>query len=405
MANVGDLKRRVCQVVDGMAGKLRETSMAIWEARELAYQEVRSSGLLKDLLQAHGFNVRAGDIRCEHLDMPTAFRAETALGGGKPTLAFLCEYDALPNGHACGHNIIGTAGVAAGIALASLKGALPGKVLVIGTPAEESTMPNSGGKVHLLETNVFKDVDVAMMLHPSSENLAGRTSLAARGFIFDFHGKAAHAAGEPEKGINALDAVILTFNAVNALRQHVRSDVRIHGIITNGGQAVNIVPQFAQARFRVRSNDTAYTNATTERVLNAARAAALATGARLEINEYMLPYESVVVNNTLAALWTKNLESLGEKVQQESRKRGMGSTDFGNVSQRMPGLHAYVQIAPPDVAGHSDGFAEAARSERGQEMLIKGAKALAMTAIDVLSDPSQLEAARAEWKERIANHE
>ncbi len=400
MSNAAELKKRVCQTIDSMNGKLRETSISIWEARELAYQEVKSSAALRELLQAGGFKVRSGDIKCEHVDMSTAFRAEASLGGGKPTIAFLCEYDALPNGHACGHNIIGTAGAAAGVALASLKDALPGRVLVIGTPAEESTMPNSGGKIHLLEAGLFKDVDVALMVHPSSENLAVRSSLAARGFIFEFHGKAAHAAGEPEKGINALDGVIQTFNAVNALRQHVRSDVRIHGIITNGGQAVNIVPEFAQARFRVRSNDANYTKATAERVVKCAEGAAMASGATLKWHEYMLPYANVIVNHTLAKVWTENFESLGEKVQSESRKRGMGSTDFGNVSHELPGLHAYIQIAPPDVAGHSNGFAECARSDRGQEMLLKGAKALAMTAIDLLTDQKQLEAARQEWKER-----
>jgi amidohydrolase len=308
-------------------------------------------------------------------------------------VAFLAEYDALPGlGHACGHNIIGTAAVGAALALAPLLSELSGSVHVFGTPAEET----NGAKVPLAAGGAFAGIDAAMMIHPSGRTVLAAPSLAMDALEFRFRGRAAHAASAPHEGINALDAVILTFNAINALRQHVRPDVRIHGIITKGGEAPNIVPEEAVARFYVRAARRRYLNQVVEKVINCARAGALATGAELTVSNFEYSFDEMRNNSALAAAMEANLSRLGEEVVPSGE--GMGSLDMGNVSHVVPAIHPYISIGGPGLVSHTREFAAAAGGEGGVRGLMIGAKALAATALDVLLNAELRRAARAEFE-------
>ena len=280
---------------------------------------------------------------------------------------------------------------------------LPGSVWVLGTPAEESAAPNSGGKAHMVNAGVFDDVDAAIMFHPATETaITLDRSLAARGFEFFFHGRAAHAAGAPEEGINALDAVVQIYNAVSMLRQQVRSDVRIHGIILSGGAAANIIPDYAAIRYRARADSTEYLAEVVERLVACAEGAAKATGCRLEWHEYMPGYENTLPNSVLIELMVANLRSLGLTVHTQRKRNGRGSTDFGNVTRRVPGVEARIAITErADVPGHSIEFREAAGSDLGRQAMLNAAKGLAMTAIDLLTDPEHLRQAKAVLEEDL----
>ena len=263
---------------------------------------------------------------------------------------------------------------------------------IIGTPAEEG----GGGKVIMIREGVFAGVDAAMMVHPTTRTMVTRSSLAFSDLKLEFHGKPAHAAVSPEEGINALDACILTFVNVNALRQHVRSDVRIHGIITNGGTAVNIVPEHASATFMVRSLERSYADEVMQRVQACAQAAADATGARVTM-VVTKGYDNIRVNRAMAGAMRANWESLGEPVVEPRPADKMGSTDMGNVSYVVPAIHPYIAIAPEGVAMHSHDFREAAASAQGDRGLILAAKGLAMTAVDLLSDDELMASVRHEF--------
>jgi amidohydrolase len=397
------LKQRVCEAVERNAADLIATADWIHAHPEIGHQEVEASRRLSGLLESAGIPVEMGTA-----GMATAFKAE--LGGQRahrPRIAILAEYDALPGlGHGCGHNLIGTSAVGAGLALREVLPELDGSIWVLGTPAEESAAPNSGGKVHMVNAGIFSDVDAAIMFHPGTETAVTMdSSLAARGFEFYFHGRAAHAAGSPEDGLNALDAVISLYNAVSMLRQQMRSDVRIHGIILNGGAAANIIPDYAAIRYRTRANDSAYLADVVERVVACAEGAARASGCRLEWKEYMPGYENTMPNQVLLELISHNLRTLGTTVNNERRRSGKGSTDFGNVSQRVPGIEARIAITDRlDTPGHSIEFREAAGSDHGRQAMLLAAKSLAMTAVDLLVDPTHLKQARAAFDEDVRKH-
>ena len=245
----------------------------------------------------------------------------------------------------------------------------------------------------MLRAGVFEDLDVAMMVHPSTRHMTTRSSLAFNSVIFEFHGKAAHASSSPYQGINALDAIIMTFNNINALRQQVREDVRIHGIITDGGVAPNIIPDYTRAQFVVRAKEVGYLDEVTEKVINCGRGAAVATGAEIEV-KHRKGYANILPNEVLAGLYTENLESLGVNVEIPDPREPMGSTDMGNVSQVVPSIHPYVAIAPRGVAGHSVEMREAACSPQGDDGLMLSVKALGMTVADLLAQPELVQQAR-----------
>jgi len=376
-SDIEELKASVIGEVEACHDQLRELGLKIHSSPELGFQEVKAAAWLSQYLEENGFSIERGI--CE---LPTAFRG--SYRQGKPAIAILAEYDALPElGHACGHNLI--AGCAVGAAVAS-KPAIDrfgGSVLVIGTPAEELY----GGKVIMAERGAFDNVDMAMMVHPGVHDTATTQALACIGLEVEFFGKAAHAATRPEAGINALEAMLQSFAAINSLRQHIKDKARIHGIITEGGEAANIVPAHSAGTFLVRAEDDAYLDGLKEKVLNCFIGAAIASGARLEYRWGKVRYAPLRNNLTLARLFRQNMQSLGRKMQLSDPNKGVGSTDMGNVSQVVPSIHPTVAIAPVEVVVHSPEFASAAASEAGIRGLIDGAKALAMTVVDLVADP------------------
>ncbi len=383
------LKRAVQAEVERRSGELWELSLRIHANPEIAFQETQASAWLSQYLQANGFQVERGI--CE---LPTAFRA--VYGSGNPRIAFLAEYDALPGmGHACGHNIIGAASAAAGLAVKSAADALGGTVLVMGTPAEEA----AGGKAYLVSGGAFADVDCAMLVHPGNRNAVISYSLACIELDVEYFGRASHAAAKPEDGINALDAMLLAFQGVGLVRQQLRESARVHGIITDGGQAVNVIPNHTAASLLLRAEDDDYLDVVREKVLACFQAGAAATGCKLEHRwGEESRYRAMRTNNTLAGAFARSYEMLGRPVTQQESARSMGSTDMGNVSAVIPAIHPTITIAPPDVPIHTDEFRELAASESGRQGLLDAAKAMAMTAVDLLGDPEILRRARAEFE-------
>ena len=386
------LKQRVQSEVDARREELVDLADRVHAMPEVAFEERKSAALLSRVLEANGFEVERGVAGLE-----TAFVATARGHQPGPTIAILAEYDALPGlGHACGHNLIGAAAVGAGLAVTAILPEMAGTVKVIGTPAEEG----GGGKAIMVDAGLFLGIDAAMMFHPSSKNLTRRGSLTSYKIEVEFHGKPAHAAAKPDEGINALDAIILTYNGINALRQHLRDDARIHGIITHGGDAPNIVPEYAAARFYVRAADVPYTRDVIDKVRGCAEGAALATGARLEFGEFAPHYENRLPNPVLSDLWEANMAALGLTLDEPEER--MGSSDIGNVSQVVPTIHPYLAIGPEDLGGHTAEFREAARSPAGHEGMIKAAKILAMTAVDLLTRPENVTEAQRTFAEQKA---
>jgi amidohydrolase len=388
--NVAELKNRAVAKIDALRDELIRISTEIHANPELAFQEFKACALLCHTLHEYGFQVERGIGGLE-----TAFRAEAGVNNGGPTIAILAEYDALPEiGHACGHNLIATSALGAGIAVQSLIDRLPGQVVVIGTPAEEG----GGGKIVLIERGIFNDVDAAMLVHPSSLNLVDGRSLASTRLKVEFVGKASHAAAAPEDGINALEAVILTFNNVNALRLHLRQDVRVHGIITHGGTVANIIPDYAAAVFSVRASKRDFADEILTRVIHCAEAAGKATGAQL--NYTVKPgYDEMIPNQTMARVFADNWRTIGVAVHPHPMFEGTASTDMGNLSHVIPSVHPYVSIAETETPGHTLAFREASISARGHEGMLRAAKGMAMTTIDLLADESLMRQVKQEFAE------
>ena len=370
-----ELKARVTERVDARRAALDELAIRIHERPELAFEERFASSALADHLSGEGAAVTRGAGGLE-----TAFTAE--IGSGAPVVAILGEYDALPGvGHACGHNLMGTAANLAFLALRDVAPELHGRVRVVGCPAEE----RGNGKVKLIRAGLFSDVDAALMYHPGDRDEIDPLMLAMVTLEIEFLGKAAHAAAEPHEGRNALDAVMLGWTALSALRLTVRSDSRFHGIITDGGKAANIIPDRAAATFMVRSPDNAYLHDLRRRVLACFEGAAAATGCELRAT-WSDVCELVSTNRPLAEAFAANARTLGRQMKTRRAGDTHGSTDMGNVTSIVPGIHPFLSITDGPVAGHSTEFAAAARTPQALETMHVAAKALAMTAIDVLRD-------------------
>lgn len=391
-ARIAALKSAALATIDAIAPRLFEISDWMYAHPELGLQEREAVARLTAELERHGATVERGIAGLE-----TAFRARFATPLQEPTVAILAEYDALPEvGHGCGHNIIATSAIGAGIALGSLAGELPGTVVVLGCPAEESAVPDAGGKIPLIEHGYFDDVDAAIMIHPgTSDHVPLDSSLVAYGLLFEFHGKPSHAAAAPHEGINALDAVIQTFNGISALRQQLRPDVRIHGVITHGGAAPNVIPAYTAARFRVRAADPVYAREVVDKVVRCAQAGALAAGARLEWRQYIKPYQNMIPNHQVAGVIAQSLGELGVKPAERTRE-GSGSTDFGNVSHVVPAAQATIRICDDDITWHSKEVAASTVSDEGHQAIVRGAKVLALSAIELLCRPEILRSARDE---------
>lgn len=399
MLIVEECKQLITKSIEDNRELYIQTSQDIHANPEIGNQEFYASGKHVALLENAGFDVSTAVAGHE-----TSFYAVKDSGIEGPTVAYLAEYDALPGlGHACGHNIIGTTSVAAGIALAETLIETGGRVVVLGTPAEEGG-PNGSAKGSFVKHGYLEDIDVALMIHPGGKTSLTNETLAVDPLDFHFYGRAAHASGSPEKGINALDAVIQLFNGINALRQHLPTDVRIHGIITHGGDAPNIIPDYASARFYIRADTWKKTEEVSEKVHAIANGAALATGASVKIERFQNEVQDFVLNSILDEVLRAELEAVGELVHTEKRK-GKGSTDAGNISYVVPTAHPHIKIGPDDLIAHTLEFREAAKSDAGNEALIKGAKALALTGYRILTDAELLHNVRKEFEAALARKE
>jgi amidohydrolase len=375
--DIAALKASVIAKVEVQRQQLRNLSLKIHSHPELGFKEVKAAAWLTQYLEKNGFTVERGICQLE-----TAFRA--SYGEGRPAIALLAEYDALPKlGHACGHNLIAGGSVGAAVAAKTAIDQFGGSLQVIGAPAEELY----GGKVIMAERGAFANLDAAMMVHPGSHNAAVTPALACLALDVEFFGRSAHAAGHPEAGINALEAMLLSFAAINSLRQHIKDKARIHGIITDGGEAANVVPAHSAGNFLVRAEDDAYLDELKERVLDCFVSGATATGAHLEYRWGETRYAPMRNNLTLAKLFRQNIQSLGRRMPLHDPERSFGSTDMGNVSQVVPGIHPGVAIVSPGVGNHSPEFALAAASEAGIRGMLDAAKAMAMTVVDLVASP------------------
>ncbi len=387
-----DLVRRIDEQLERERSALLELSHRIHANPEIRFEEEKASAWLSEELERRGFSLSRGVA-----DLPTAFRAELDGSGPGPTVAVLCEYDALPGiGHACGHNVIATMGAGAAFALAPLMSELPGKLVVLGTPAEEG----GGGKVLMLQRGAFDGVDAAMMIHPLHLNQSNMPTLASTKWEVRYRGKPAHAALAPHLGVNALDAVRLAFAGIDALRQQVRSDVRIHAIVTHGGDAANIIPEEAAMLIVARSADSAYLfEDLAPRLRGVFEGAALMTGAKLELGDSSPPYLEMAVNRPLEEAYERHVARRGRSVTPYVLDAPGGSTDMGNVSQAMPGLHGTIAIDDAALP-HTVAFREAALSPAGDAAVIDGASILASVAGELLTDPELLARAKEAFARR-----
>lgn len=369
---------------------LKELNEYIYKNPELGRKEFKACEAHKNLLKKYGFEVEEN-----YIGIPTAYLAKYSSGKKGIKIGYLAEYDALPEiGHGCGHNILGTTSIGAGILLKEYIDEFGGEVLIFGTPAEETF----GAKVDMAEAGCFDDIDVAMISHPTGKNHEkSGTSQAMEALQFTFRGKTAHAAGDPYNGINALDGVIQFFNSVNALRQQTKTSARIHGIISNGGEAANIIPDLAVANFYVREATTKEMLKLSERVKNCAKGAALATGTSLEIENYEYTFKHLVTNEKLSSIYTKNLELQG--IKDIPMSDPTGSSDCGDVSHHCPTIHTYFPISKCELTGHSIEFAKATITEEAYKGMKEAIFALVMTGKDILSDPNLLKEIKDEFNQ------
>lgn len=379
------LKRRMCERIDELADSLVAVSHEIHAHPELRFEEHRAHDLLTESIERHGVGV----TRSAH-GLETAFDARAGVEG--PELGVCLEYDALPGiGHACGHNIIAAAGLGAGLAAAALADEAGGRVRLLGTPGEEG----GAGKVHMADSGAFGGLDAAVMVHPADADLIAMDAIAVVSLDVDWHGKAAHAAAFPWKGANALDAAVLSYMNVAALRQHIEPTDRVHGIFRDGGLAPNIVPEHASMTWMVRSARIAGLGPLQERVEACWQAGALAAGCTCEHRVAHPPYADMVDNPVLARLYSANAAAMGRPVSSPGeRGRVVGSTDMGNVSYLVPSIHPMIRVSPPGVSIHTHEFAAHAVSAAGDEAVVLGAKLLAMTLADLWSDRSLVDEAK-----------
>jgi amidohydrolase len=384
-----DAHAEIARAIDSYRDKVVALSHEIHERPELRFQEHFAAGLLSKAATELGLEVER-----EVGGLKTAFRAE--FGAKGPAVAILAEYDALPNGHSCGHNLIAGAALSAVAGLKSIAGKLPGRVVFLGTPAEEG----GGGKIILIDQGALRGVDAAMMAHPTDSEYCTMPALATQHLKLTFHGHGAHAALAPWDGSSALAAVLQTFQSVDAMRLHLRDGSRIHGIITDGGQAVNIIPERAECLFLARGKSSKYAKEMGARVIRCAEGAAMATGTRLE-HVVEGGYKNLINNLSMAHRYAAHTEALGTKSVEAPENTPTGSTDMGDVSHVMPAIHPSFAISRRGEGNcHEDAFVAHADSQRGYDAMIRVAKAMAMTAYDLLAEPELLAAAKKEFEAR-----
>jgi amidohydrolase len=388
MSLAPELAASIDRAVDAHTDELVALSRRIHEHPELRFEEHNASAWLADFVASCGHSVERGVAA-----LPTAFRARAGQGG--PRVAILAEYDALPGvGHACGHNLIAAGAVGAFVAAASVAEAAVGEVVLLGTPAEEG----GGGKITMIKAGVFDGLDAAMMFHPFDRDLLAHTALASLWLTFEYRGTPSHAAIAPHAGRSALTACLDTFRLVDGQRVHFRDGVRVHGFVTDGGQAVNIVPERAACEFSVRALDGPELERVRAIVERCARAAAMASDVQME-TRVREGYRDMVNNMALARRFGRHLEALGRTPRERDDTVGAGSTDMGDVSHVVPAIHPWLAIVDEGAAlCHEHRFAAAAATDRGGQAAIVAAKALARTAVEVLVDADLRAAVSAEWR-------
>jgi amidohydrolase len=372
------IKQRLCDEVDARAQTLVDISHALHAHPELGFAETFAHDTLTDAIAAEGL-----DVQRSAYGLDTAFASEA--GDRGPTVAVVCEYDALPGlGHACGHNVIAAAGLGAGLAAAALAGEVGGRVRILGTPAEEG----GGGKVFMLDAGAFDGCDAAMMVHPAEADLTEIHAIAVQQVVATYGGVAAHAAAAPHQGRNALDAAVLGYVNIGALRQHIRDDERLHGVFTNGGDKPNIVPSSAATHWYVRAANLERLDELRARVESCLRAGADATGCTVELTWLDPAFANLVSNDPLVELYVANAQRLGRNPLVATADTAVtGSTDMGNVSHVVPSIHPMIAVSPPGVFIHTPDFAIHAGGAGGDQAVIDGAKAMAMTVADIWCNP------------------
>ncbi|MED5578954.1 MAG: M20 family metallopeptidase [Nitrospinota bacterium] len=383
------IKQEVIDYIDSISKEIWDLSIELHKNPELSLKEHNSSEILCNYLLKHGFKVQRGLA-----NLPTAFLAENK-SIKKRKIGFVSEYDALPElGHACGHNIIAMASIAAGVSINKIFGGKFCQIKIFGTPGEES----GGGKVLIAKGGHFDGIDAIMMIHPSNETRVNVNFLALAEIEIEFTGKSAHASASPEDGLNALDSIIATFNSISALRQHLPKGDKIHGIITSGGSAPNIIPEKASAKFYLRSLTNQGLKNVTKRFIDCVNGAAIATGTKSKIYKNPISYFPLKQNKTLCSVFRANLSQLGLNESIDLPPIKMGSSDIGNVSQVVPTIHPQIQMVDEEINAHTKEFASAAKSNSGKKVLFLGAKAMAMTALDISIDSSLLRKIKSEFK-------
>ncbi len=377
---MGDHKARTQAELERHRETLVGLSRTIHATPELAFQEHEAARSIGEVITAAGL-----DLVAPAFDLDTAFSVE--FGKGPYTVAICAEYDALPEvGHACGHNIIAASSVGAALALVPVADEVGLRVRLLGTPAEERG--NASGKIAMLERGAFDGVDIAMMVHPAPFDVVEPLMIAAAIFDVEYTGKEAHAAFYPELGVNAADAMLIAQTALNALRQHIRSTDRLHGIVTSAGTAPNIIPARATGRFMARSRTLEDLESLRERMIHCFEAGALATGCELQISGGDQPYADVRHDPALADLYRRNAEALGRRfvIRPEDRDRPSGSTDMGNVSHAVPSIHPFIGIDCFPAVNHQPEFTAASILRPADQALMDGALAMAWTAIDAVTE-------------------
>ncbi len=388
--DVTEAKQRVRREIERLSPTLLEISHEIHAHPELNFEEHFAHELLTGAIADEGLTVESGAY-----DMPTAFDARVGTGG--PTIAVCCEYDALPGiGHACGHNIIAAAGLGAGLAAATVADAMGGSLAILGTPAEEG----GGGKEFMIRRGAFDDVDAAMMVHPADHELRWMKTIAIHTVDVVYEGQAAHAAASPWQGRNALDAAVLGYTNVAALRQHIRPEERIHGIFTDAGEKPNIVPERAAAQWYVRSRNMDTLEPLKDRVMACLDAGAAASGCTMRHHWNDPPFFDMVDNAPLLDLYCANAADVGRTVREpDPMSMVAGSTDMGNVSYAVPAIHPMIKVAPAGVSIHTPEFAHHARSEDGDRAVIDGALSMALTIVDLWADDETMGSVRGAFEE------
>lgn len=386
----GELKKRAMEALEEQRPVVKRIIRELYHHPEVRMEEHFASKFLTELLEEAGAVVERGVA-----GLPTAFKATLTGASDSPRVCICAEYDALPGiGHGCAHNVIAAVAVAAFRALAPMIPELHGTLMVMGTPGEEG----GGGKVIMLEKGAFDEVDTFFMIHPDQCNRIAWGHNGRIAMDIEFHGKQAHAAAAPQKGINALDAMILMYNGINAMRQHLKDGTRIHGIIVHGGNSPNIIPHYTKGSFYIRSTDMDYLFDLRKRVEEVALGASAMTCARFQCSEPTPIYLPSKMNRAMMEAFIRNFEILGITVDLYE-EYSLGSSDFGNVSQKIPSIHPYLKIHDGDFPLHTVEMAEATLQPMALEAAIKGAKALAMLAVDLMCDSELMKRVKAEFAE------